>query len=342
MSLDQESIDSLVASMALTKKGLKASLKDGGYFYFAGDSKGTEGALIVFSESKDADGGRTKRSGRKLLKVFRSAGVTPRYSQGQISSGKPMVFSIEKGNLKPALMKQVFKKCTTLHRGVGQDMVSVLKSARFQMASQDTAEDLPKRTASEQAAHQEQVENWRKQNTALLAELGEMSSEEVEDLFAAEVALRILNSDDAALDEQTALEEEQANLEDDLIVLAADAERLTRTAGTNLDAALDMESVLNQRRAELSSKLANSHYPFGGEQLAPEDQELNAAVVHASAQLLMDQMLNIHDLDTEARSEMEAMSDEALGDALPDFEAGHAARVAELETISQQLAQLIT
>ena len=137
MSLETESVDELVAAMNATKKGLKAARSEGGYFYFLGDAKGKEAALIVFDKKKDSDGKKTLRIGRSLLKVFRKGGVKARYSYGAINPGSALVFSIEKGNAKPAILKFAFKKSTMLHDGVGSSMVGTLKGVKFQMASQN-------------------------------------------------------------------------------------------------------------------------------------------------------------------------------------------------------------
>ena len=118
MSLEPEIVDELVSAMAVTKKGLRASQGEGGHFYFVGDAKGNEGALIVFNNSKDANGKKTLRTGRSLLKTFRKGGVKPRYSQGTVLKGSPTVFSIQKGTAKPAMLKLAFKKCTMLHDGL--------------------------------------------------------------------------------------------------------------------------------------------------------------------------------------------------------------------------------
>ena len=107
MGLKKDAVASLVAAMAVTRKGLKEASREGGHFYFVGDAKGRDGALIVFGPGKDGDGKKTFRTGRGLLQVFKKGGVKPVYSQGSIQSGSPLVFAITNDHDERAVLVQV-------------------------------------------------------------------------------------------------------------------------------------------------------------------------------------------------------------------------------------------
>ena len=340
MSLDQETVEELVAAMSVTRKGMRLAHREGGHFYFVGDMKGTECVLIVFNKRKDKEGKKTLRIGRSMVRTFRKNGVKPFYSQGIVEPGKPTFFSIEKGNARPATLKIAFKKCTMLHEGVGNALVGVLKGVKFQMASKKK-EEVVEVTPEQVEEREEELESWRRDNAEMLAEIGGMSPEEVEELFEVEkdfeAYAQALSHTPA---EDTHIQQRLAETEALLKKLNQDAGQMQKLKKTDITAALVLETKLQEQRGEMAQTIAVGGNPFDLERLADAEKEALNAMQTVGTQLLMDRMTALREENDRARAELESLSTEEYDRALQTFELKRSEMLVELETIQSQLLSL--
>ncbi len=298
MGLKPDSRDAIVASMAPTKKGLKAAQSEGGFFYFVSDAKGMESALIVHGKGKDGDGKKTFRIGRGLLKDFKSGKVKPFFCQGSIEAGSPLRFAIDKGTAKPTVLKNAFKKSDLLADGLGASLVGLLKSAKIGVAKAESsstpetpdAPDTPDSKAAAISADELASFRSKPEIAAMITELA-LSDEEVEELLVAEKAF----GEQAKLlprpaDEEQALQERQAETEALLDELSKGAEELETLKSTDIEAARKLEQSLNDKRIELARKNAVGPNPFAEDALdGPDREALNAALL-AGITLLIEQV----------------------------------------------------
>jgi hypothetical protein len=258
-----------------------------------------------------------------------------------------MVFSIQKGTAKPAMLKLAFKKCTMLHDGVGSAMVGMLKGVKFQMAAASASEEKPDQARAPQkttrnAIREQGLEDWRRDNASLIFEMGEMTNEEIEELYEAEQGFAdYAQTLPHSLDEDTLLEERQADLEADLSGLSAGAQRMAGLQETDLPAARALETQLNRQRAEMAQKIAIGGDPFDGGQLDDAEREALTVMRTVGAQLLIDRMNAIRDENARERERLAALPDEERGQAIERFEDRRSQMLSELDTIMQQLSTLV-
>jgi hypothetical protein len=331
MGLNEETRTALIAAMGKTPKGLRGAQDGGGHFYFLADSKGVEGALVVLSKDKDTDGKKTFRIGRGLLKDFRSGGVKPLYSQGEVAAGSPMVFNIQKGNAKPALISRAFKKCEMIHSGVGSALVGVLKGAKIAMAGGGSA---PAPDSTEDASVSDEEIAWAStpEMKELIADL-ELSPEDLHDLYAAQKAFEAYAEDlPLSEDEDTALQLQQAETEALLDALAAgdeELERLKASAPTG-EKTLALEDELNQARIALAQKSAVGPSPFNGELLSDVDRQALTASIRAGLELLLARIVTLR---SEIAKEHTMPSDQ---DDQSQREARHRELTSEMSAVTAQ------
>lgn len=334
MGLSDKSISEVVASMASTRKGLMGAQSGGGHFYFVGDAKGSEGALIVYDTSRDRKGKKTLSAGRSLMKIFRDDKVTPLvYSIGTVQSGDPLIFNLTKGSAKPAQIRLAFKSAkTTLHQVTGMSLL--LQGVRFKVAGQE--EQTP-------ASREQALNEWRcsPKNARMIAELGLSDPVDIEDLFdlaAADAAFdQYAKSLPHTLDEETRLEEARAGLESDLRALNEMSKTVVTLQGTDLSAALQVEETLNQRRAAMARTIAVGGNPFEGETLDSAEHEAFTAMTLLGAQLLTDRMRSLEASDTQDRERLMSLPNEAQAQAIQQLQLKTQHRIAEMRDLSRQL-----
>ena len=318
MGLKATTIDAMTQKMAATRKGFKAASREDGHFYFVSDPKGKQGALIVHGVAADPEGKKTARLGRSLLQDARKNGERLKYSQGTVSAGSPLVFSITAGNARPTTIKAAFKGSQTLHDGVGSAAASLLKSARIKATGQ---EDAP-------ASSDAELDGWRRQNAALIAEMGGLTDAEVAELVQAEQGFTALaEALPRSLDEEARLEEQRAETEAAFTELQSTRDRLDELEPGDTEGRRALEAELDAQRQALAVKQSSGADPFLGDTLAPLEQELFFASVTAGMKLLR------------ARSEAALRDSRGLDPQAPDSPLREELR-AEVEAISSLLLQL--
>jgi hypothetical protein len=299
MPLKQEQKDiALDAMKKFTGKGLKSSKEGGGHFYYVSDSKGVEAALIVMATSKDEKGSRTSREGRGILKAFKKCGRAI-FCEGSVSyESSKMYFSIDKGSAKPSIIKKAFKQCAMLHEGVGSSLVGILKGAKIQMA---VAPSQPAEVLSEDDK-QRRIDQWKVENAALSIEMeGDLSDEEILELFAAEASFKSLGNESEELEALELEQEEKERTIRELENIEEEFEELEQTLNTEIEewkakkaSGEDFEYVgdyenmlqahllkeniirgkLKEKRLALASKIAVSSdtYDETSDKLSPQDK----------------------------------------------------------------------
>lgn len=324
MGLTDKTTADLISQMAPTRKGLSASARDGGFFYFVSDPKGQDGALIVQSAARDSDGKKTARAGRALLKVFKKDGVRPRYSQGKILSGKPLVFEIDAGSARPATLSAAFKKSSLLHDGVGAALAGALKGAKIRMAGQEDSGD------AAAAADTAGLDAWKAANPLV----ADMSPEEAAELFAAEKAFSgYADKLPHPIEEEQAIQERLARTEEALDTLAAGAERLEALRDSDPQAALAVETEMNAVRVELAQLNANGTDPFESGELSGPDKALLDAAVFAGMKLLQARIGRAHERIRRLERKRE-------GGKGPKVAAQWAKLTAELEAVRRDFSKM--
>ena len=299
----------LEQTMGKSQKSLNQAKKDGGYFYFVSDKKGEQAALMVLDLAKDSDGTKTFRMGRSMLKEFKKDVRQAVYSQGKVVAGKTLTFEVTKGNAKPAIMKKAFKKSDALKNGLGSAF-SLVKSAKVTAAADTTA---PAKV-TDQDANSEVKPEWKSNPKAVATqtELG-LSDQEMVDLLAAEKAFNDRESAfETEEDEETLLQERQAETEARLDELSEKMGQMEEIRMTDPHGARMVEAMINTERIELAKANPISGNAFDQSNLAPEDLAFLNAAVSCGVELLLDRMYVVE-------NELSALQKELLESSSENF-----------------------
>ena len=292
---------SLDLLMGRSQKSLLLAKKIGGHFYFVSDRKGANAALIVIDQRKDEDGAKTFRMGRGMLKEFKKDVRQAVYSQGNVLAGNKLTFEITKGNAKAAIMKKAFKKSEKLKNGLGAAF-ALVKAAQIRASAEETA-------ASDVSVNLDWKAN--PETVATQTELG-LTDLEMVDLLAAESAF---NEYESALetkeDEETLLQERQAEAEAKLDEIAENMEQLEEIRVTDPHAARMIEALINDQRIELAKTNPVSGNAFDQGNLAPDDHEFFKAAVSCGVELLLDRMYVVEDELSVLQTELRESTSEA-------------------------------
>ena len=326
----------VLESMSATAKGLKGAKSSGGFFYFVSDTKGQNAALMVVDKGKDPDGKKTFRMGRGLLKEFKKEFRKGLYSQGEIKvAGSSVTFAITKGSVKPAIMKKAFKASDLLHEGVGASNIGVLKGAKITMAGQEDPEQL---SASDQEARQKELETWRRANAGLIFEMGAMSNAEIEELFDSEKAFAAYaKALPGSLDEDTTLQERQAETEALLDALAEGDKKLEGLKLSDPAAALVLENELNEKRLALAMNNPIDNDPFEDGVLSDTDKQSFSAAVRAGLELLFARVIDARQEIDNEQIRLDNLNSEDKEQALGELNVKRTNLTRELDAIQQQL-----
>jgi hypothetical protein len=333
----------VLESMAGTAKGLRDAASGGGFFYLVTDAKGANAALVVLSEKKDADGKKTGRLGRSMLKDFKKEHGKGLFSEGRIESGSPVVFSITKGSAKPGIIKRAFKQSSLLHEGVGASVLGLLKGAKIRMSAPDTetSSATPDASATE-AVDEAGLKAWAEQPEVqeMIEALG-LSSEDLAEVFEAEQAFaRYAESLPRPLEEETALQEQLAETEQLLDELALEAAEVARLQETDLEQALVLEDSLNQKRIQLAQRNATGPDPFASSELSAPDREALAAAVRAGMALLLQQVTALRAALSKLSTRLDGSADDP--EAIAAITLKRNTLLQELGSIEQQFSALRT
>lgn len=324
----------LVDSMAATAKGLKSAKTDGGFFYFVGDAKGENAALMVLGRKKDADGKKTFRSGRGLLKEFKKEHGKGLYSQGEIIAGSSLTFSITKGSAKPGIIKRAFKKSALLHEGVGTALVGVLKGAKIEMSGADSSS-----RSEEGTSESADLAAWKQRPEVMemISDL-ELSDDEIAELFAAEAAFeQYADALELSPEEDTALQLRQAETEALLDELEQGALALAalREEGDQAKI-LAQEELLNNKRIELAQKNAIGPDPFSDDTLSRSDQESFRAAIRAGLALLLERVVRAQEAIDAERERLQSAPPDERQRIEEDLSARRSELSTELDAIQTQ------
>ena len=320
----------LIKSMALTQKGLKSAKDKGGFFYFVTDPKGEQSALMVLGVDKDPDGSTTFRKGRGLLKDFKGAhpGVKAAYAQGGIVSGSPLVFEVQKGNAKPTIIKKAFKKSPPLKTVLGGQM-SLLKNAKIVMGG----------AKEKVAANSKDLDDWKNkpETQRLIAELG-LSGSEIEDLFLAEQAhAQYAAHLPTSLDEETLLQERQAETEVQLDQLSTMEEKAQKLMRSDPEGAQLLEAEINQKRIALAKNNSNGPDPFVEGQLNPIDKAVFQAAIQMGMELLLARLESTKQAIEIEKALVARMNENNQEEAQARLEKRRSEVILEIEAIQEQL-----
>jgi len=299
---EEKAKDTVIKSMGVTKKSLMKALTNGGFFYFIGDADGKAGALIVFDKKKDKDGKMTFRTGRGLLKDFKTGYGKPLYSQGEVTNTNGGTFNISKGNAKPAMLKKAFKKNPVLLKGLSAGVAGKLKSIKIKMASGGEEEE-------EATVDDAALKAWADtpEVMALIEDMG-LDADELKELYAAEQAFQTYaESMPSEAMEDSELELRQGEIEAGCDELNAMQSELSKLDGDERAAA---EDKMNQTRLELAMKCSHGPNPLASEDLTGEDLQFLTASITASIQLLL---IRVGTVRKEMQKEGPANNEEAEG-----------------------------
>ncbi|MFT4979779.1 MAG: AraC-like DNA-binding protein [Myxococcota bacterium] len=301
----------LAESMDKTAKGLKDARSDGGFFFIVTDAKGVNAALMANGAARDADGKKTFRSGRGVLRDFKKEHGKCFYCQGEIIPGSTLIFNITKGTAKPTVIKRAFKGSEMLHEGVGSALIGALKGAKITMSAPEESGAPETAAATEDQAA---LKEWMAQPDIkrMAAEL-DMDESELQELFAAEQAFAAhAEALPRSIDEDTALQLQQAETEALLDALNKGIRELEALKSSDLDAALVREEQLNEQRVELARLNAIGPAPFDGDELSDTDKQALEAAVHVGLALLLGRLRKARaEIDIQVR-QLDTLSPEQL------------------------------
>jgi len=322
----------LIESMSGTAQGLRSAASRGGHFYFVSDRKGQQAVLIAIGKDKDAEGAKTARLGRSVLRAFKKAHGACVFAQGAIEPD-PLRFVLGAGSARPSLLVRAFKKSPLLEEGLGA-AARKLRSAKVTAGGQG---------AEPEAASGEAAAAWAAspRGKALVAELG-LDEGDIRELAAADAAFQeradLLGSSAA---EDEALQLQQAETEALLDTLRDGEDRLRAllAAGSHAEAGA-LERALNQQRVEMAIKNPSGPDPFDDTHLSAVDRQALLLALNTGMQLLLVRIRALHATTRELRLALEA----------PDIPPEHARDLytqredvlSELLSLQTQLAQTRT
>lgn len=280
--------------MKPTKDSIGKVKDNGGFFYFLCDTKGTNAALMVFDTGKDADGKRTFRQGRGLIKDFKAEFGKPKVSQGKIQAGTPVTFAITKGNVKPAQMKLAFKKSKVLHEGIGPNGIKVVKSAKVTMDAETVQKTKAKNNdGATNEPTPEMIHAFTERED--IKELGLINADEIKALLQAEQNFqRYEEAFPDPNEEMEEIEEKKAEVEAALSQISTIEEEVKTLRDAGKDRAADKkQEKLDKAKIVLAQKNSTSKDPFAASELLEEDKILLDSAVAAGFEILIEQMKDI-------------------------------------------------
>ena len=330
---------SIVDSMSSTAKGLKNSKKDGGFFYFISDNRGTNAVLMAIEKKIDGDGKKTARSGRAVLKAFKKAHGKAVYSQGKLLlTGSGLTFAITGGNAKPSTMKVAFKRSALLHEGVGAAAVAILKGSKVVVDSGQDDQDSDSPTPSA-VVEDGALDAW-KADPDVQALLEGLSGDEIAEIFEAEQAFNTrfpLLPDEE--DEATAMQERLAETEAALKALAKEEETLKTLKTANPAEAVKLENAMQERRIALALENPIGSGTLDLDQLEGADLESFRAARRTGLELLRARVKVAQEQIQEEYKTISALSDTERSGKELELSLRVAELRLELESISAQLKQ---
>ena len=293
-------------------KGSKARLikakNSGGFFYFVGDAKGKNAALLVYDQGKDAEGKKTFREGRGLIGDFKKEHGKALYCQGEIITGSRLTFSIQKGNAKPSVVKKAFKASETLKQGLGGPAMSILKSAKIVVAGAEETVPTENSTVDISAY---------KNNPELKEILEGLSDDEIREVMAADRSFQekiaFLPS---AREEASELEEKQGQTErmlDEIANARSAYEAELAKAENNVshrNKLLQMEEELKEKQIQLARLNSVGGDPFLEEQLEGPDLEALQAALRTGLELLQQRLVRAREETNNLRAQHAAVTDD--------------------------------
>lgn len=289
-----ELIDKAASSAGAALKKIKASKGSLlGNFYFAGDTQGRAGGLVVTLTARDPKGSKAVTEGKAIRKALKGA----RFARGTvIMRGSKLLFEVHSGSASPSNVLLSFKKAISELEGLGFIKKAIVKQAGSDTDTETETESEPTSAVPAAVAGLEDVDDI----------LDGIDEDELKALLAEQDELGDLNDQLAGF-----LSEE-----------ASEAERGEQIADA-LDNITALESAdasgreLAQARRALAEVLYTGAEPFPepGQPLSPDVQELLNLSMAAAVRSLDAYLRSVADEIAQLHAKISAMSEEERGQA---------------------------
>ena len=260
-------MDEAITAAAQAAAGALKKIRAGkgklvGYFYYVGDTRGKQAALVVTLQARDKKGTKASSEGKKLRKLIPGA----KFSRGTVSvDGSKLIFELRAGSASGGHVKSGFKKSGLADvSGLG-----VLKKAVIRKGGVDEADDDEQgSTAAEAAAPDSTVE------------------ETFDDIDPAELAALLADQEELGeltdeVDSFLAGDDVQAEIGEQI------AEQLTALSALEAAEPRDDKAIAAARRAlaELAYTGPNP-FPEVGQPLDPETRAILSGAVESAVKAL--------------------------------------------------------